>query len=398
MNNNIKFLIPKDKKEISYIGFNLEEDNSTFAFPCQYFDDTKLTLQEKISTYKKEAKSILSLLKGIKKEYLFGGDNSELFQFHSMIWLIQDFIDHGYYNETEIVSDIKQNGKINWKKTIKNNSFFFNNNNIIYKKFVRDKTIINSSQFLVQIYKACLKYSVERIGFILGVEKTEGSIFNIETCDKSYLNHHLNIELNSTFNDYKKSLINHLLSIINNQNSKIKNNGFSIYDNEFEYIFEYLINKTFGTENVKDFYNSYAYYIPERISASKLRPDTIMKYENTYYIIDAKYYNYGYTQNHRDLPQASSISKQISYNHYLQKSLPNGKNIKVKSIFLLPYSSKKEGEYLKYVGYAKQDNNNDENDKIAICLVELKELVDTFILRNNNLTPKLLVKTITNGG
>lgn len=396
--SNFEFKIPKDKTESKYIGFNFEKDNSSFIFPCRYLDDDT---PENVK--KSEAKKIILLLKRIQKDFLLGGNNSELFQFHSMIWLIQDYIDNGYYQETETISSENTNGKINWKKTIKNNSILFNNGNIIYKDFIRDKNVINSSQIITQIYKACLRYSVQRLGFIFGIKHTENSIFNIENKDKEYLIFFLNNELNNTFKDYKKSLLNHLLAIINNQNTKNKNSGFSIYDSEFEYVFEFLINKVFGNQNVKEFYSTYSYYIEKDnsyYSASKLRPDTIIKDDKnkTYYVLDSKYYNFGYTENVKDLPQSSSISKQIGYNHYLKDKLIAcniNPDYKVKSIFVLPFASQTPNELIKYVGIAKQDNNTNPDDNIGVYMVDLKELVNTYLSSSAVLSTNLLLDAIS---
>ena len=396
MKNSFNFKIPKNKTESKYIGFDFEKDNSSFIFPCQYLDENDSEI-----TKKQEAKKIINLLKRIQKDYLFNGNNNELFQFHSMIWIIQDFIDNGYYEETETISKEMNNGKINWKKTIKNNSILFNNGTIIYKDFIRDRNVTNSSQILTQIYKACLSYSVQRLGFVFGITETESSIFNIENKDKDYLIHTLNNELNNTYKDYKKVLINHMIAIITSQNSNNKTSGFSIYDSEFEYVFEFVINKVFGTGNVKDIYNTYSYHLlndNKNYPASRLRPDTIIKDDinKTYYIVDSKYYNFGYTNKVKDLPQSSSIAKQIGYSHYLkEKLISNGINdYKVKSIFVLPYSSRIQNEYIKYIGFAKQDSNSSEEDNVAVCLIDLKELINTYLTSTKKINTSLLLKSI----
>ena len=400
MKNNFTFYIPNNKRDSKYIGFDFEKDNSVFIFPCQYLDEN---VNEK--TKKSEARKIMSLLKKVQKDYIFGGKSDELYQFYSMIWLIQDFINRGYYSETENISKISTNGRINWKQTIKNNSILFDNGNIIYKDIVRNKNIINESQIITQIYKCCLSYSVERLGFIFGIDSTEKSIFDMDSKDKEMMIYYLNTELHQTFLDYKKQLLQHLLTIITNKNDKNKDIGYSIYDAEFEYVFEFLINKVFGNENVTEYYNKYEYHIFEdnkekTYSASHLRPDTIMKKDDiNYYIIDAKYYNFGYTKSGKDLPQSSSISKQIGYNHYvrdlLKEKLNADNDISVKSIFLLPFASK-TNEYIKYIGYASSDKITDKNheDSIAICLIDLKELINTYLGYSHNISIESLIEVI----
>ena len=146
----------------------------------------------------------------------------------------------------------------------------------------------------------------------------------------------------------------------------------------------------FGTEVVQDFYNEYCYVIGDnhnRFSASKLRPDTIMKnpmesesdekpVKPDFYVIDAKYYNYGYTENPRDLPQASAIAKQIGYNRYLRQR----EKKTFYSIFLLPFAKGADDEPIKYIGYAADaswfSSSVNKMNKVAVCLVDLKTLVD----------------------
>lgn len=366
----IEFIIPENKRESRFIGFNYDEDNSKFFFPCQY----QIGEAEK----KKEARKILSLIKKAQKDYLYGGKSSELFQFHSMMWLINDFIENGYYVEKEKITKVATAGKINWKKTIKANSVLYASDRIVYKDFARNKTRINDSEIIAQIYKCVLKYSVEKLGFIFGISQVQDSVFSTTESEVSYMVYCLERELSQTFVSYKKLLINHLLSILKCAKDKTQGAGFSLFDKEFEYVFECLVNFTFGTENVKNFYSRATYvFEKETHTASRLRPDTIMRDKDDYYIIDSKYYNYGYTKKAKDLPESSSVTKQIAYNKYNETNL--GK--KFKSVFLLPYASKDE-KALEYVCYAhaqKEATGLSHDQKVAVCLVDLKTLVDVYL-------------------
>ncbi len=376
------FKIPENKRDCTYIGLNLLAKPPQFVFPCQY--------QVKQDEYKREARKILTLLKSVQQDFFVDGVNKELEQFHSMIWLVQDYMNRGYYVETEKIIKVGGTGKINWKHTIKNNAIYFDHGSIIYYEFCRERNVLDEAQILTQIYKCCLKYSVEHVGFIFGVESVESSIYDIQK-DKVFMTNFLNDELHQTFRDDKKVLLNHLLSIINNRNTQNKEHGFSIFDSEFEYVFEVMVNQVFGTANVKKFYNEYYYEIfgKGEKPASKLRPDTIMQVEDCYYIIDAKYYNYGYTDDYRDLPQSSAIAKQIGYNSYLRNQA-SVKAENVKSIFILPYACC-NGEIFKYVGDAQQRGGEDY-DKVGVWLVDLKTLIDEFLSRGGNLRTKLIGK------
>ena len=55
-------------------------------------------------------------------------------------------------------------------------------------------------------------------------------------------------------------------------------------------------------------------------------------------------------------------------------------------------SSKVENEYIKYVGYASNGKSNE--NKIAICLIDLKELINTYLGYSKNLYPDKLIETL----
>lgn len=66
-------------------------------------------------------------------------------------------------------------------------------------------------------------------------------------------------------------------------------------------------------------------------------PDTIMLYHGKYYILDAKFYQYGQTGLPNHLPNASSINKQITYGEYLEtyKGIPADALF---NAFIMPYN------------------------------------------------------------
>ena len=399
MKSKVEFIAPAQKGEYEYIGFDLEANAGRFIFPCRYIatgrENAANAGQEKAQ--KEEAKKIISLIKRVQKEFSLGGSGDESFQFYSMVWLIRDYIDNGYYTETERVVRRGDQGRIDWKHTLRHSGIYFDGNNLLYRDFYVQKNKLDEANLLAQIYKCCLAYSAECIGFLYNVSQTERSVFRIDSAgDVGFMCYHVQKELGRTFNSYKQMLLRHLLTILKGRQGKIRAVSLCMHDKEFEYVFEFLVNSVFGTEVVQNFYNEYGYKIKDEnrdrykcFPASKLRPDTIMENPNgsdpDFYVLDAKYYNYGYTENPRDLPQAAAIAKQIGYNYYLRKS--KGKTFY--SIFLLPFAKREEDKPIKCIGYAtddllslscveKMDKEDKKMDKVAVCLVDLKTLVDVY--------------------
>lgn len=401
MKSKVEFIAPAQKGEYEYIGFDLESNAGRFIFPCRYIASGRENAadagQEK--EQKEEAKKIISLIKRVQKEFSLGGSGDESFQFYSMVWLIRDYIDNGYYTETERVVRRGDHGRIDWKHTLRHSGIYFDGKNLLYRDFYVQKNRLDEANLLAQIYKCCLAYSAECIGFLYNVSQTERSVFRMDSsADVGFMFYHVQKELGRTFNSYKQMLLRHLLTILKGRQGKIRAVSLCMHDKEFEYVFEFLVNSVFGTEVVQDFYNEYCYVIGDnhnRFSASKLRPDTIMKnpmasesVEPDFYVIDAKYYNYGYTGNPRDLPQASAIAKQIGYNYYLRDNYneTDEKRKEFYSIFLLPFAKGDEYDYIEYIGYAtnssssanKMDKEDKKMDKVAVCRVDLKTLVDVY--------------------
>ena len=297
-----------------------------------------------------------------------------------MCWLVRDFTERGYYEERERTVNLFENGKICWQQTIKRSRILHDGGNIVFRDLYRFKNILDSGSLLSEIYKCALHFSVGQVGFLYGVSHTAPSKFKADDTDISFMLYVLGKALGSTYNDYKRSLIEHLITVLGGVRGASSAISLSVKDREFEYVFEYLVNSVFGTENVRDYYNHSSYVIDGvETAASKMRPDTVMKNpvigSPDYYILDAKYYNYGYTKQLHDLPQSSSITKQISYNHYLEDRYADKAFY---SVFVLPFAKEENDDVIKYVGVAKNEARmpvKNEN-KIAVCLVDLKTLVN----------------------
>ena len=109
-------------------------------------------------------------------------------------------------------------------------------------------------------------------------------------------------------------------------------------------------------------------------------PDTIMIYNDKYYILDAKCYKYGWTGNPDHLPNGSSINKQITYGEYLEKY----KGINTDSLFnafIMPYNMTKNffrlNEIFGNVGEAVGDwrNNKKYYERIQGIVMDTRYLM-----------------------
>ena len=157
---NKKPKINKVEKANDFVGLRIENGEINVYVP-QVF--------RKEQNYKRDLllflKSI-SLIGNPDKEKVNKGSNDtkDIWPINSYLWMIQDYLENGFYYNREKVYTNSLSGKVEWKKTLKQMPIY-SNGNIIYDKLVTSK-MMASNDLIAQIYKLCLKQSVDKIGWI----------------------------------------------------------------------------------------------------------------------------------------------------------------------------------------------------------------------------------------
>lgn len=362
-------IIKKVDKSNDFVGMRIEDGEINIYVPQVFRKETN---------YKRDLllflKSI-SLIGNPDKEKLNKGsdDTKDFWPINSYLWMIQDYLENGFYYNREKIYTHSFSGKIEWKKTLKQMPIY-SDGNIIYDKLVTSK-MMASNDLIAQIYKLCLKQSVDKIGWVYNCN------FKIEVQQIVSTSEMISVvrkELNNTFDDVKRMRFNHMLKILKTtEGNKMISNKYTYGIKNYYYVFETMVDKLF--DGIKEFekkkYNPNGYWQLNNQNprlASSLRPDTILKRNGTTYILDAKMYQYGVTHNVNDLPETQSIQKQITYGDHVLNTL---QNTKVRNAFILPYNKKldcfvndpntlkyNDGN-LAYFGQAYTDWRNTENPK-----------------------------------
>ncbi len=288
---------------------------------------------------------------------------------YSEIWLVKDYICHGFYRELEKKYNINIGGKINWKKTINKESILYNNTiyypNIIFEKNKKEYNIITELQ------KYCLNLCI--VGkYICKLNETN---FNINiSINKESINNYLKIlkeELTTSFEDYKKQLLNSLINILNyySSNNLTTINSFITY--EYHYSWEYMISKVFNNDKIlmKNILPKSEYHPNELGYNSSLIPDTVFSKDNDVYILDSKYYIYG------NMPATSDICKQTEYCRTAKRRLQNSGYKKIYNSFVLP-NRVEEGK--QYIGYANMIDEDSILYKINIIYLDTLNIINLF--------------------
>lgn len=333
---NKKPKINKVEKANDFVGLRIENGEINVYVPQVFRKD---------QNYKRDLllflKSI-SLIGNPDKEKVNKGSNDtkDIWPINSYLWMIQDYLENGFYYNREKVYTNSLSGKVEWKKTLKQMPIY-SNGNIIYDKLVTSK-MMASNDLIAQIYKLCLKQSVDKIGWIyncyfkMDVQQIVSTSEMISVVRK---------ELNNTFDDIKRMRFNHMLKILKTtEGDKMISNKYTYGIENYYYVFETMVDKLFDgiKESEKKKYNPNGYWQlnnQKKTQASVLRPDTILKRNAATYILDAKMYQYGVTHDVNDLPETQSIQKQITYGDHAFHKL---KDEKVRNAFILPYNKRLE--------------------------------------------------------
>lgn len=373
-----------------YIGISYNKNNINIVFPRGY----------KLSETSSELKSDIILLIKVFNKYisrkkdkaflneansLFNG-KGDFFPLETMLWLLNDYIKNGLYQNNIIHYKTDKNGNINWNKTLKQKTPYICNNNLFYLDFVTHKNNIDSSNIITTIQKYVISRCLNTLGWLfpsISINDNLSLPYSNNTCINL-----LKKELTNSTLDRTKQLLIKMIEFFNNSNTDLTTNILKDYKtNNFNYIWEDMINCVLGNESPNKYYPQAFWTInSKKYAASNLRPDAILNTDSRIYIIDAKYYKYGITKNVQDLPQSSDINKQFLYSEHIG----NMTNKKTLDIFLLPYLGD-ENNMFKFIGFANIPTTT-ANSKVLGILMDTKTLMKSYVnsFENDKLKNKLI--------
>lgn len=408
MNDLLKLCKNVEETDDNFIGVRYNDGKIEIIFPIGYrIPNEKKGLINAI-------KQLFKLIKLVHEKKLDNCRNSEFVDNSSALpidsyqWIINDYLNNGIYVDIEKTYHQENKGKINWKKTFKT-QFLVNKKSLIYLNPIVEKKS-NIKNIISEIHAYCVDESTKTLWFLYDKIK---KVSNIKNANFKYYINVINEELNNTFDDRKKTLLLHMKRILqekisNDGKNNIKNYGIK----SFEYVWEYIVDRVYGTETVKRYYPTATYClndIPD-FEASKLRPDTIMKdSKNNIYILDSKYYKAGISSKDVKkiknlLPSTDSIQKQITYGKFIEQNYTGIDNIKdIYNSFIIPFNKLNNNFNLKedvnYLGYSIcnwEDININKNSKfykIALIFIDTTYIIDCFFGKNYD--RELLVNKIT---
>lgn len=388
-----------------FVGIEADTSEALVYFPIGY------QLGETEEELRKDILQLLNVLKEFREKKgqiskkNFDETDDVDFPLNAFLEIIYYYLENGYYKEVDPIFRTRERGKINWPKTIKQQRplLSLNKDNTtyspIYTQFTVRESTPNENKEITRIHQHCVYRSFKIIGWIFTSympPKPEGK-YNPD----KFL-HILRRKLSNTNNDKKKRLFQSMIEMISQTDEEF-DGKLHFGTKKFEDVWEKLIYKKFNNANLKEFYPSARWRLlyDDNKKASNLRPDTIMlDTENKIiYVLDAKYYKYGFSHDSSDLPDSADINKQISYGEYIFDENIHGSYSKyldsnevfenIYNAFLVPYNSysNKFGLNNTYenIGEAITPWKDDdlEYQHVQTILVDTKDLICNYKSKSN---------------
>lgn len=247
------------------------------------------------------------------------------------------------------------------------------------------KNTINENEIISLIHEYCVFESFAKVGwpFTSKLPKEPRIRFRYKLFYSV-----LRDKIASTYNDRNRKLFTEMLAIVDYKGSNNSDNKFKYGTYRFEYVWEALIDRVYGIENKDQYFPKTSWIIKGKsYDNACLEPDTIMIYNGNVYVLDAKYYKFGATGRPSDLPESTSINKQITYGEYIAeqdkfKKL-HGECFQVYNAFLMPYAALPD-KNINNIGVAISSwkSNQKSYEKILGILVDVKHLMKVGMTQN----------------
>ena len=314
-------------------------------------------------------------------------------------YVILDYLMHGYYTEKEIRYYQSQRGKINWKRTIQMENPQIDGDNLVYLDYQVRKNEVNNRTLLTEIHRYCVYESFRLFGWLYFPSEVTPQKPQIPFNKDMFLSV-LSDAIQNTFDDTKTRLFQSMVNIVIAESETYDSRNAVLGVNRFDPVWEGLIDYVFGEDNKDQFFPHATWTIIQNGIISKsspLLPDTIMRSDEKIYVLDAKYYQYGISYDPSDLPQTSSIQKQITYGKHIsgQGVVPKGS---VYNAFIMPFAADIKASPYRFVSVGTADWEKYTPETLNYAYV-LGVLLDTrWLLTNyskhNNLEIERLAELI----
>ena len=355
----------------NFVGVKADSDNAIIYFPIGY------NLPQNDAELRSDINNLFSVLSTfMKRDKIVESSKFEAprtvdFPIHAYLTIIRIFLNNSgeYYIESDPEYKTAATGKTSWPKTLRNQrALVQRNGTIVFTNFTVRITTPNINKEITQIHRYCVYEAFEKLGWLYVPFMPEKPSYYPNNKASIQI---LNKKLASTNNDKEQQLFSAMKSMLEYLDKDTKEMQFYFGTDYFESIWEKMIDKAFGIENKEEFFPKTRWILDfgDGIGKKPLIPDTIMIFNNKYYVIDSKFYRYGRTCDSNHLPNGTDINKQITYAEYIEKAKSiNAENIY--NCFLMPFNQEKNGfsttENIKNIGEAIGEWRYKKSDRKSV--------------------------------
>ena len=283
-----------------------------------------------------------------------------------MLFFLEDYYENGVYSKIQNILEINGNGEINWDRTINDNFAIIQDNKPYYTELQTRYKIDDLFDYFRLLHEfiitQCSKH-LESVGLLELFDLTPVELSDRQLDDFGELEvilNRLTKELNVEFNTHKQKLLKSMHSYLSEDNSFTNENYLTLYGTSaYHVIWEEICCQVFGDKldkKIKDlklpcgslYSNKKLIDIIKRPkwvlnSGSHMPakgtfiPDLVTFHDDTFIILDAKYYNIKFKENLLSgEPGLESISKQYLYELAYHEFIESGRFKGVKNGFLFP--------------------------------------------------------------
>ena len=330
-----------------FVGIKADTDNAMVYFPVGYqLPESEQDLRHDIlhlisvlAEFTDRTDRVLAMQK-------FEAPQSVDFPMNAYMEIISYFMEqNSYYTEKEPEFKDSDRGKVAWSRTLRNKRPLIQSNGTpAYTEYIVRVSSPNDKNMITQIHRYCVYESFSKLGWLFTPYLPEKP--TVARNDKMFLSV-LREKLANTYNDRDKRLFVAMISMIEYMDEKTRDKRFYFGTDRFEYVWEKLIDRIFGEKNKENYFPRTRWTLKAgrtRINAA-LEPDSIMLHNGNVFVIDAKYYKFGLTGIPSDLPESSSINKQLTYGEYIHTQdrfkEQFGDDVPVYNAFVMPYNAEK---------------------------------------------------------
>ncbi len=387
-----KCVLTDNSVDDQFVGIQYSESDVTVFFPMGYeiprSDDecrnSILTLLRTISLSNSIIQDDVRLNDQLKEDYKF--------PISSYLWVLHDYLSNGIYKSSDKIVKRNPNGKINWKKTIQGTPIFSNEQAIYLEMFTNHN--VSTDDIITQIHILCLNDAIRHIGFLFGKFELRDTYISFD--NKEYLVSVLNQTLANSYDDRKITLLVNLRNILLGLDIVEDDISISNYGVKgFQLVWQNVVNRLFANEELTGYKPAASYYLPQEkktISKKSLELDGLLFKDGKYYVLDAKYYQFGRELTSAFAPGSSDVNKQITYGEYVD--IKHEEKYDVYNSFVIPYNKYNNKfielyhENIVYAGYSKSNwKKYDENVKpyyfVSIILVDCRFALDNWVYNDS---------------